>query len=179
MSVLTRWRNVYYAPDDDIAALLGALPGHATKSIDVEVYGFTLQPLADALLAAAQRGIAVRIMADRSQSAGRDQHALLQRLVDARLGSLTVKIVESEHGAIDHLKQIIVDGMVGALANESSVLNGSYNFSGSAARQDNSVQWSNDPGEVALALAKFEHDWQANEQRPEWQIVPSAQEGVA
>lgn len=170
---ITRWRHVYFSPDDDIAAVLHALPGHATRSLDIECYSFTDPDLVASILDAARRGVAVRVLADRSQSTGAAGHAALQALVDARLPNVTVRIAESERGAIDHLKMLIVDGVAGALADESSVASGSYNLSRSAQDQDNSFAWLNDPGEVAQAQAKFDRDWRVNRQLPAWQLQPT------
>jgi hypothetical protein len=52
-------------------------------------------------------------------------------------------------------------------------LYGSYNFSASAQKQDNIAVYTNDPGEVQQAMDKFAHDWDANEQKTEWQITPT------
>jgi len=88
-------------------------------------------------------------------------------------GRITVKVVESERGAIDHLKQVVIDGALGPLANSSQMTTGSYNYSSGAQSQDNIFIVSNHPGEVAQALAKFNHDWTANKSDPAWQIQPT------
>lgn len=165
-----RFRRTYYSPEDNIKAVLDELPATATRSIEVEIYGLTDLAFIGALIVAAHRGVEVKAMNDRTQSAGPADHRALQLLVDA---GITVKIVRSTHGAIDHLKLCIIDGAAGALDDASSVFYGSYNFSDSAEREDNIAVWSNDPGEVAQAMAKWEADWQHNEQRQEWQLVPS------
>lgn len=122
------------------------------------------------LVRAARRGVRIRINNDRSQSAGKADKAALQALVNADVG-IQVKVTESTKGAIDHLKMMILDGEDGADADVSSVLLGSYNFSASAQKQDNFVTWTNDPGQVAQAMTKFDDDWRLNKCLPEWQLT--------
>lgn len=165
---VVRFREVHYSPEDNVKALLDALPAKAMRSLDCEIYGLTDMDLVQAMIVAKNRGVTVRVMADRSQSSGPAGHAACQALVN---GGVNLKIVESSKGKIDHLKQLIVDGADGAAADSSSVLKGSYNFSDGAESQDNFIDWTNDPGEVQQAMDKFEDDWQHNEQRPEWQLT--------
>lgn len=174
-----RFRTILFSPEDDVKAALDRLPNTATVSLDIEIYGLTDMVLIQNVLTFAQQGGHVRVMNDRSQSAGKADKAALQALADAGAvlaadrnaqGSIAVKVVESTHGAIDHQKVAIVDGEKGALDDSSSVWYGSYNFSDSAQRQDNTAVWTNDPGEVATFQAKFDRDWSKNPCKPEWQI---------
>ncbi len=169
-----RYRHTLYTPGDDVKSTLDGLPRSAGKSIDCEIYGLTDVVLIGELIEAAKRGVHVRVNNDRTQSAGPADKAALRMLVDAGLPSIEVKVTESERGAIDHLKLLILDGEDGAMANSSAVAYGSYNFSSNAALQDNVFVLTNDPGEVAQAMQKFDHDWAHNIQKPEWQIQPSA-----
>lgn len=174
-----RYRNVYFTPEDDVQTLVETLPDRATSSLAMEIYGLTDLALIDHLVAAADRGVQIRVMNDRSQAAGAADHHALQRLVDAgaRTGRIAVKVVESSRGAIDHLKVITIDGDHGALADSSAVLYGSDNFSASAQRQDNVAVLTNDPGEVDRAIRKFDTDWSGNIAKPEWQIAPTETPG--
>ena len=171
---IRRVRELYFSPDDDIRAVVENLPNLARASLHIEAYGFTDMVLVGNIIGAARRGVRVRLMNDHSQSAGPADRAALQALVDAGLPNIEVRVVESERGAIDHLKMIIVDGDLGAMDDASFVGSGSYNLSGGAEAQDNSYCVDNDPGAVAQALAKFSHDWTANKQDAAWQIVPTA-----
>jgi len=173
---VVRFRHVYYSPGDDIKSVLDALPNQAQRSLAIEIYGLTDLVLAANVIAASNRGVKVRVMNDRSQSAGPADRKVLQMLVDAGSvnGNIEAKVVESERGAIDHLKLIVVDPDDGALADTSGVGYGSYNFSDGAQRQDNIYVYTNDPGEVAQAIEKFEHDWQHNTCKPEWQVTPTS-----
>ena len=174
MSVV-RFRHTHYSPGDDIKSVLDALPATARRSLDIEIFGLTDLVLITNVIAAANRGVLVRVMNDHTQESGpADKHAV-QLLVDAGAvnGHIAVKVGSSEHGAIDHLKNLIIDGADGALADTSGVFYGSYNFSDTAQKQDNLAVFTNDPGEVQQALDKFNHDWQYNHCKPEWQPKPT------
>ena len=175
--MIQRFRHVMFSPDDDVKAALDALPSSATVSLDIEIYGLTDMVLIANVIAFARKGGHVRVMNDRSQSAGPADKKALQALVDAGLESIAVKVVESTHGAIDHQKVAIIDGENGALDDASSVWYGSYNFSDSAEKQDNTAVWTNDPGEVATFQAKFDNDWTNNKALPEWQPKAGATNG--
>ena len=167
-----RFRRTYYTPEDNVKSQLDALPALALRSIDVEIYGLTDMVLIGGLIAAAKAGVHIRVMNDRSQSCGPSDHAALEALVSAGYPNISVRVVRSTHGAIDHLKLMILDGEDGAMADTSSVFMGSYNFSDGAQKQDNLAIWTNDPGEVAQAQSKFDLDWQQNPAKPEWQVQP-------
>ena len=178
---IQRFRHVLFSPDDDVKAALDRLPNTATVSLDIEIYGLTDMALIQNVITFARQRGDVRVMNDRSQSAGPADKAALQALTDAGAaleaakapGHIAVKVVESTHGAIDHQKVAIVDGENGALDDSSSVWYGSYNFSDGAQKQDNTAVWTNDPGEVAMFQAKFDNDWTKNPAKPEWQITPT------
>ena len=174
MSVI-RFRHTLYSPEDDVRSVIDALPLTAKHSLDCEMFGLTDLAFVANVVTAANRGVLVRVFNDRRQSGGpADKHAL-QILVDAGAvnGRIQVKVGSSVHGNLDHLKNTIIDGADGALSDTSALATGSYNLSNQSQLQDNIFIYTNDPGEVQQALDKFERDWSANEQRPEWQVRPT------
>jgi phosphatidylserine/phosphatidylglycerophosphate/cardiolipin synthase-like enzyme len=163
---------------------LDVLPNTCQHSFDGEIYGCTDLVLVTNIIAAANRGVKVRVFNDLIQEKGPADHHAMQMLVDAGAvnGNIQVKVGKSRYGLITHLKLGIGDGADGALADTSFVTYGSYNWSGNfdagkrpegAQGQTNVLVITNDPGEVAQALAKFELDWVNNEQKPEWQVQPT------
>jgi hypothetical protein len=174
MSVV-RFRHTLYSPEDDVRSVIDALPLTAKHSLDCEMFGLTDLAFVANVVTAANRGVLVRVFNDRRQAGGpADKHAL-QILVDAGAvnGRIQVKVGSSVHGNLDHLKNTIIDGADGALADTSALATGSYNLSNQSQLQDNIFIYTNDPGEVQQALEKFERDWSGNEQRPEWQVQPT------
>lgn len=163
--------ETHFAPYDDVASVLLALAHQATESIHIDIYGFTYGPLMDELIAAHQRGIHVRVVADHTQAEGTAEKPQLQRLVNA---GIEILVGTSSRGAIDHSKYLIVDGDLGPQAPESCVGFGSFNFSESARAQDNTFSVRSDAGLVAAFLANWQrvHDDAAGK-HPEWQLAPT------
>jgi len=107
--------------DDAEGALIRAIDG-ARRDIHVQAYLFTSRNLARALRAARQRGVAVRLLADREMvvNGGNSRVPELQAAgVDVRL--------ETRYAAA-HNKVLLID----AEGNDPVVITGSYNFTFSA-----------------------------------------------
>ena len=91
--------------------------GSAHQTILVQAYSFTSRPIADALIAAHGRGVAVELIADSSQRT--ERQSLIGRVAEA---GIPVRI-DAAH-AIAHNKVMILDGEI--------VLTGSFNFTRAA-----------------------------------------------
>jgi phosphatidylserine/phosphatidylglycerophosphate/cardiolipin synthase-like enzyme len=121
-AVTGEWYRLYFTsphyPDDPanradviVQGLIEALNG-ARQSLDVAVYELNLGPVGDALLAARDRGVRVRLVTD-SDSLAEDE--TLMRLQESGLA-----IVADERSPIMHNKFVVVDGQ--------AVWTGSWNF---------------------------------------------------
>ncbi len=109
--------EVYFSPDDGTAAHLLQLINQAQESVLILAFSFTSDEIADALIAAQQRGVTVAAVFETSQASG--QGSEFFRLAD--LGML----VELDGNPDDmHHKVIIIDRRI--------VVLGSYNFSANA-----------------------------------------------
>lgn len=93
--------------------------GSAKSSIDVAVYSFTDRDIADALIDAKKRGVAVRVISDRECSQERSQEKLLTSLKHT---GIPVKV--NSHAGLMHLKVTITD--------QAAVATGSFNYTYSA-----------------------------------------------
>lgn len=135
VSVLT-----LFAPWDPVEETFLAFVSSAQKSIDVNIYGFTLAPLIDILIAKHQAGVAVSLVLDHSQAEGRAEQAQIDRLLAAGVPLLIG--TSPAHGAILHAKFCVVDGL--------HVQHGSWNYSASASSQLNDAHfYHNAPGYAA------------------------------
>lgn len=115
------WYQVYFTtpvyPDKEsdhhggIDERLVELIGRAERSIDVAAYELDLENVADALLAAKARGVAVRLVTDTDY---------LEEKAVQRLRAGGVPVVDDRRGAIMHDKFVIIDGR--------TVLTGSWNL---------------------------------------------------
>ena len=116
----------------------------ATRSIDVQMYTFTLTRIADRLIAADRRGAPVRVLLDANQlDAG-----LRTRLQN---GGVEVKLAPSGFPNA-HAKYVVVDG--DRLLLES----GNFTVAGMSDQRNFAVE-DRDPQDVADAAAIFAADW--------------------
>jgi phosphatidylserine/phosphatidylglycerophosphate/cardiolipin synthase-like enzyme len=155
-----------FAPYDepDPATMILGMVNAATNEVLIDIYGFTYVPLMDALIAAHQRSVAVRVIADHSQAEGKYELPQLQRLVNA---GIPVLITVSARGNIDHSKYLVVD--------RAAVGFGSFNFSQSALAQDNTFTETNDIAMVQRFVANWQQVYDDGVgKHPDWQLKRSA-----
>jgi phosphatidylserine/phosphatidylglycerophosphate/cardiolipin synthase-like enzyme len=109
--------EVWFAPDDGVAARLVELIDDARSRVDFLAYTFTSDALADALLRAAERGVTVRgvMELDEVEAAGSDYARMRRAGIDVRK--------DTNPGTMHHKLLLIDDGVVAT---------GSYNFTRSA-----------------------------------------------
>jgi phosphatidylserine/phosphatidylglycerophosphate/cardiolipin synthase-like enzyme len=114
--------EVAFTPGDDISGLIVKRIGAARQSVQVQAYLFTDRRIANALLAARKRGIAVEIVGDGAQQqAGGLPHLKALDRAGAR-------VFINATLAASHNKIVIVDGASDA----ATVITGSYNFTSAA-----------------------------------------------
>ena len=111
-----------------------AQPGARLRTM---IYGCTLQPFFDALIAAHTAGSDVRVIFDHTQAAGKAEAPQIERLKAAGLvdGQHFLIGTSPEHHQIVHLKATVIwspDGRVGVEC-------GSFNYSPSASLQINDL----------------------------------------
>jgi len=125
-----------YSPVDRVHAALVALIGSAQTSLSVAMYGFDDQELADAIRSKLlDEHVRVLLTLDSSQAGGAHERQILA--VESYPDS-DVAVGRSEHGAIMHLKEIVVDGVLR--------ISGSTNWSGGGeGLQDNELTVILDP----------------------------------
>jgi len=108
-----------FSPQGGVEDLLVDALGRAKTTIDIAIFSLYAQRVADALIAAKARGVAVRVVADSSQSRrSQAMLALSNAGVDVRLSA------GREGTGVMHHKYALVDGVL--------LMSGSYNFSANA-----------------------------------------------
>ena len=155
-AVVDRDIAVFFAPDGGCLDALVWQIDAARKSIDVQAFMLTTERIAEPLIAAHGRGVAVRVIFDAEQAA--DRFSLDERLAEA---GIPVWLDEPEGGkGKAHNKVVIVDG--------DTVVTGSYNFT-LAADQHNAENLLVIRGRPVLATAyrkNFEARLAASQRHP-------------
>ena len=100
-------------------ALLASIQG-AQRTIDVAMYNFSLRSAADGLVAAAKRGVTVRVVLDSDA---------LDSAVVPRLRSAGIELIGDGRESLMHNKFLVIDGQ--------DVWTGSLNLTDSGLNQDN------------------------------------------
>ncbi|PPD46150.1 MAG: phosphatidylserine synthase [Methylocystis sp.] len=139
-----------YAPAANLEEIDVELLGRATRSIDMAAYVLTSVPIVEALDAAAERGVAIRLYRD-----GRDARmpARLAQAYNRLAARLNVEIrYKGDPQPFMHLKAYAVDG--------AFVRDGAGNFTHSGLRkQDNSLIALKCESAVARFSKAFEAMW--------------------
>lgn len=129
--------------DDRLVELID----NAEKTVDVAIYGLNRARVVDALVAAAERSVRVRVLLDKVQSANKKERAQLDRLDEAGIEHHT-----QHHVGIMHMKVAVVDGRYVAW--------GSFNFTDPAVeRNDEIVSYGDCPDAAARFLKEFTGRW--------------------
>ena len=114
--------QVKFSPWDDVEGQVITLLGAARREVLVQAYSLTSRGIATALMAAHQRGVSVRLLADREQTISGES----SRIPDLVAAGIEVRI-ETRYAAA-HNKVMVIDGNL----TDSVVLTGSYNWTWSA-----------------------------------------------
>jgi len=108
--------------NQDCPEVLRALYLSSTQTLDIAIYSLTYPSVVQAIKDAKARGVKVRVLSDKTQSAGATQKQAINNLLGV---SIPVKI--NKHSGLMHLKVSIIDNQV--------LTTGSFNYSKNA--QDN------------------------------------------
>ncbi|MDP2357680.1 MAG: phospholipase D-like domain-containing protein [Beijerinckiaceae bacterium] len=141
--------RMFYGPKDNLQQVDTDMIARARVSIDMAAYVLTNGAVTDALMAAARRGVRVRLYLDPDQppQAGRAAERLMAL---ARTPGISVRVKRGDH--IMHLKAYQVDRRV--------LRTGSANFSiAGLQRQENDIVVIEAQDAVARFLRDFEDFW--------------------
>jgi phosphatidylserine/phosphatidylglycerophosphate/cardiolipin synthase-like enzyme len=145
-----RQTEIHYAPRENLESVDARELGRAQLSIDIAAYVLSDPRIAEALIAAAERGVVIRLYLDRSQFA--EHKPTRGGVIEALLAHPNVAARVKGEGVLMHLKAYAVDAEV--------LRTGSGNFSRSGlAAQDNDAIFITDPAVVDAFEGNFERIW--------------------
>ena len=139
---------LYYTPEVNSERVDVPLLTKARGHIDAAFYSFTDKPTAEALLAAANRGVKVRIYRDQEQFQDEGKRNPYKTTMFA--GNRNVQIRVRGSRALMHLKAWSAEGLL---------RDGSSNLSAAAKHQDNSVVLSSNADEIRAFEKKVTKMW--------------------
>jgi phosphatidylserine/phosphatidylglycerophosphate/cardiolipin synthase-like enzyme len=131
--------------------------GEARRTIDMAMYAFTDQHLANELVKLARKGVEVRIYRDGEQFEDEQKNAEARHdssAMDVVHGEarIHVRVKPASRRDLMHLKAYVVDGKI--------LREGSANFSEAGEKlQDNNAHFTNDPSEIEAFEREFNVMW--------------------
>lgn len=144
VGVFLAWSQVAFAdiylafsPYEEIEPIWIEMIDKAQTDIKISAFGFTNKNIGEALIRAHNRGVDVLICNDKRSSASKHDLGGLFR-------NAGIEVVIKKTTALNHNKLMVVDG-------EDAIL-GSWNLSGNAQKQDNSVVVFDDEPDYALEI---------------------------
>ncbi len=131
---------------DGLDATLVRFMDSATRTLDVADYDFDLAPVADAMVRAKGRGVAVRMVTDTDTVMNAKDKAI--QAAFAKVKGAGIPVVEDARGAIMHHKFTVVDAI--------AVQTGSWNYTdGDTYRLNNNMIVIREPRVAANYAAEF------------------------
>lgn len=120
----------FFAPQDDIQDQVLTMAKTETLELCMGMYGFHLPPLRDQFITNHESGLAQFLLLDLSQEAGKAEHPDIVEIINA---GIDVVIGTSPLHQILHSKYLLAKSL-------QEVGTGSFNFSLTAPKQDNTFQ---------------------------------------
>lgn len=112
--------SAFFCPEDGCDNIIISNIRSAQRTIHIAIYSFTLDAISDELIKAAQRGVEIKVVLERSQLSNYSEYEKLKAAgIDVRLDT---------NPAAMHNKFAIIDGV--------RVITGSYNWSRQATTQN-------------------------------------------
>jgi cardiolipin synthase A/B len=135
--------DVFVGPTQWQSSITAAIDS-ATVSLDVQMYLFTVTAIADAIVAAHDRGIAVRVLLDPDEPNGLVVERLQKAGIEVRFDPATFAFAHAKYMIVDHARTVIMSGNFNA---------------GAMSSERNYAIVDRDSDDVFDVQAIFESDW--------------------
>lgn len=142
--------KIFFSPKGGIREEIIKQIDQADNYVDIAMYSFTSESLAEALVRAKSREVRVRILLDKLQAAGR--YSQFQYLLDNG-----IKVITDVHGGIMHNKIAIIDRRV--------LFTGSFNWTKSAEEknEENLLLFIDEEEIIRIYQMRLNYLWDFND----------------
>ena len=141
--------RIFFSPRGGIAEEIVSQIDIAEDYIDIAMYSFTSELIAEAVIRAKCRGVKIRILMDSSQAGGK--YSKYGFFLDKG-----ITIIRDRHAGIMHNKIAIIDGRV--------LFTGSYNWTESAEErnEENILMFIDEEEIIELYQERLDYLWEFN-----------------
>jgi len=152
--------RVFFSPEGGVAEEIIKQIDNAESYIDIAMYSFTYEPIAEAIIRAKNRGVKIRILMDKGQSQGR--YSKYKFFLDN-----DIAIIQDRHAGIMHNKIAVIDGKI--------LFTGSYNWSKSAEErnEENLLEFINEEEIIKVYQERLDYLWEFNQENTGTESPPS------
>jgi len=142
--------RIFFSPKGGIAEEITKQIDNAEEYIDIAIYSFTYESIAEAIIRAEKRGVKIRILMDKGQSQGK--YSKYKFLLDNGLA-----VIQDRHTGIMYNKIAIIDGRI--------LFTGSYNWSKSAEErnEENLLEFIEEEEIIEIYQERLDYLWKFNE----------------
>jgi len=141
--------RVFFSPKGGATGEIIKQIDNAESYIDIAMYSFTYEPIAEAIIKAKNRGVKIRILMDKGQSQGR--YSKYKFFLDN-----DIAVIQDRHAGIMHNKIAVIDGKV--------LFTGSYNWTESAeeSNQENLLEFIDEEEIIKVYQERLDYLWEFN-----------------
>lgn len=144
--------QVAFTPGNDAGKLIADAISDARQQVLVQAFSFTHRKIAEALIAAKQRGVDVKVVADKEQT-----HRIPTSVIAELMGGGVPVFIDSDHAGA-HNKVIVID----ADSPGAMLITGSFNFTHAAQYKnaENVLLIRGNPALTNLYLKNWRHHYE-------------------
>jgi len=141
--------RVFFSPKGGAAEEIIKQIDNAESYIDIAMYSFTYEPIAEAIIRAKNRGVKIRILMDKVQSQGK--YSKYEFFLDNEIA-----VIQDRRAGIMHNKIAVIDGKV--------LFTGSYNWTKSAeeSNQENLLEFIDEEEIIKVYQERLDYLWEFN-----------------
>lgn len=141
--------RVFFSPEGGAVEEIIKQIDNAQSYIDIAMYSFTYEPIAEAIIRAKNRGVKIRILMDKVQSQGK--YSKYEFFLDNEIA-----IIQDRRAGIMHNKIAVIDGKV--------LFTGSYNWTKSAeeSNQENLLEFIDEEEIIKVYQERLDYLWEYN-----------------